>query len=139
MKTKHRKIDDSYLELIRKFPLRTIRSPAEYDAATAVAEQLYLSDENDLDVGERDYLDAIDEFIAGYDRQYFNLGQDKRTPLQRLKWIIDQSGTTPKALQQIFGCSQTLVSMILNGKRELSEENIKALATHLRVQPGLFL
>jgi HTH-type transcriptional regulator/antitoxin HigA len=136
--TKTRKVSDSYLELIHQFPLRPIHDEDEYDAATAVAEKLYLRDEKDLDVGERDYLDALDQFISAYDDQHYSI-MDKRTPLQRLKALLVESKTAPSTLQKILGCSQPLVSMILAGKRELSKENIKALAGHFRVRADLFL
>jgi len=138
-KTKKIVVADSYLKLIRQFPLRPLRDGSDYDAAVAVAEKLYVRGEDDLDAGERDYLDALDEFIAAYDRKHFSLGADDRTPLQRLKYILTESGTTPAALRKILNCSQPLVSMILNGDRELSKGNIRALAEHFKVEAGLFL
>jgi antitoxin component HigA of HigAB toxin-antitoxin module len=138
-KTKKFIIADSYLKLICQFPLRPLRDPGDYDTAIAIAEKLYMRGEEDLDVGERDYLDGLDEFIAAYDRRHFSLGQDERTPLQRLKYILTESGTAPTALREILGCSQPLVSMILSGNRELSKDNIRALARHFKVEAGLFL
>ncbi len=128
----------TYIKLIRKFPLRPLSSRAEYDAAVAVMEQLAMRGEQDLDPGEQDYLDALDEFISLYDRGHFRF-VDKRTPLQRLKYILVESGTTQADLKQVLGCSQSLVSMILSGQRELSKDNIKAVAAHFHVDAGLFL
>jgi HTH-type transcriptional regulator/antitoxin HigA len=138
-KTKKRRVADSYLKLIHEFPLRPLRNDGDYESATAVAEKLYLRSEDDLDAGERDYLDALDEFIAAYDRQHFSLGKDDRTPLQRLKYILAESATSPSALREILGCSQSLVSMILSGNRELSKDNIRSLSAHFKVDAGLFL
>ena len=42
-------------------------------------------------------------------------------------------------LRLIRNHSQSLVSMILSGNRELSKGNIKALVLHFKVEPGLFL
>jgi HTH-type transcriptional regulator/antitoxin HigA len=64
-------VADSYLKLICEFPLRPIRNDAEYDAAFAVMEKLAVRGEDDLNNGERDYLDPLDEFIAAYDRKHF--------------------------------------------------------------------
>jgi HTH-type transcriptional regulator/antitoxin HigA len=138
-KTKKIVVADSYLKLIRRFPLRPLRDDGDYEIAIGVAQTLYLRGEDDLDSGERDYLDALDEFIAAYDRKHFSLGADKRTPLERLKYILAESGTTASALRKILGCSQSLVSMVVNGERELSKENIRAIATHFKVDAGLFL
>jgi antitoxin component HigA of HigAB toxin-antitoxin module len=129
----------SYLKLVRLFPLRPLANHGEYEAAVRVMEKLAVRGEDDLDAGERDYLDALDEFIAAFDRKHFSLGQDKRTPLQRLKYILAESGTSPAGMRKILGCSQPLVSMILSGERELSKDNIRALSAHFKVDAGLLL
>jgi HTH-type transcriptional regulator/antitoxin HigA len=139
MKTLKFKIADSYLNLIHQFPLRPIRNEKEFNAASAVAQTLYLRDENDLDAGERDYLDALDEFLIKYDEETCDFGKDVGTPFERLQYILEQSETTPKKLQAILGCSQSLVSMILSGHRELSKENIKSLAAHFKLSADYFL
>jgi HTH-type transcriptional regulator/antitoxin HigA len=140
MKTRKKfEVADSYLKLIHEFPLRPIRNDQEYDAAAAVAQKLYLRDETTLDQGERDYLDALDEFIIAYDNVHYDFGPDARTPLERLQYVLEQSETTPKKLQAILGCSQPLVSMILSGDRELSKENIKSLAAHFKLSADFFL
>jgi HTH-type transcriptional regulator/antitoxin HigA len=140
MKTQKKfEIADSYLKLIHEFPLRPIRSDEEYDAAAAIAQKLYLRDENALDQGEIDYLDALDEFLIKYDEENCDFGEDAGTPLERLQYVLEQSETTPKKLQAILGCSQPLVSMILSGDRELSKENIKALAAHFKLSADFFL
>ena len=42
-------------------------------------------------------------------------------------------------LRELLQCSQSLVSLILNGKRELSKDNIRRLANHFKLQPGYFM
>ncbi len=138
VKTKKFKVADSYLALIHQFPLDPIRNDDEYGAATSVMEQLAVRGEDDLDDGERDYLDALDEFVSAYDRIHVDL-DDNSTPLERLKYILAQSETSPAAMKQILGCSQSLVSMIVNGDRELSKENIRVLAAHFCLDAGYFL
>ena len=64
---------DSYFKLVRKFPLRPIRSEAEYDAAVSVMEKLAIRGESSLDRGESDYLDALSTFISRYDDEKFPL------------------------------------------------------------------
>ena len=137
--TKKVKVADSYLKLICEFPLRPIRNHAEYDSAIAVMEKLAVRGEEDLDTGEQDYLDALDEFVSIYDQRHFSFPADKRTPLARLKYVLSESGTSSAQLQDLLGCSQSLVSMILSGTRELSKDNIRSLAAHFKVDAGMFL
>jgi HTH-type transcriptional regulator / antitoxin HigA len=132
------KISDSYLELVKAFPLRPIRSGSEYAQATRVMEKLAVRGEDDLDDGERDYLDALDEFISAYDRSRLPTGIDRRSPLERLSAVLEHSGTTPAQLRRILGCSQPLVSMILHGQRELSKDNIARLANHFKLGVAYF-
>jgi antitoxin component HigA of HigAB toxin-antitoxin module len=55
-----------------------------------------------------------------------------------LKALLESSGTTPATLQAILGASQSMVSMILSGQRELSKKAIVKLANHFKLDPGYF-
>jgi HTH-type transcriptional regulator / antitoxin HigA len=130
---------DSYVKLVREFPLRPIRTGAEYKAATAVMERLAIRGEESLDSGERDYLDGLDEFISSYDQKAL-IGRPRRgTPRQRLRSLMDDTGTTPQDMQKILRCGHSLVSLVLNGKRELSKDNVRALAKHFGLSTDYFL
>ena len=61
------------------------------------------------------------------------------TPAQRLTFLMQESQTSPTALAQILKCSQPLVSLLLNEKRELSKANIELLAVHFKLNAGYFL
>ena len=63
----------------------------------------------------------------------------RRTAAQRLKYLMEQSETTPTQLAKILNCSQPLVSLILSGKRDLSKANAKKLARRFRLDVGYFL
>ena len=129
----------SYLKLIAKFPLRPIRSEAEYKAALAVMERLAIRGEDDIDEGERDYLDALDEFISAHDQNTWTDRAHRGSPRQRLRSLLKDSATTPADLQKILRCSHSLVSLLLSGKRELSKDNIRALAKHFKLSADYFL
>jgi HTH-type transcriptional regulator/antitoxin HigA len=76
---------DSYLALVRQFPLRPIRNDAEYKAAKLMMEQLAIRGERALDPGQRDYLDGLDEFISAFDRKALTDRPRRGTPRQRLR------------------------------------------------------
>lgn len=132
-------IAPSYLALLKRFPLRPIRSESDYDAASAVLDRLVVRDENTLDEGETDYLEMLELLIEDYDERHFQPRPDKRTPGQRLKELMHQTSMTPVDLRSLLEVSQPLVSLILSGKRELSKANIKRLAEHFRLDAGYFL
>jgi HTH-type transcriptional regulator/antitoxin HigA len=128
----------SYLRLIGNFPLRPIRNEAEYKAARAVMERLAVRGEDNLDPGERDYLDGLDEFISGYDQNVWSDRPRRGTPRKRLRSLLEDSGTTPRDLEKILRCGHSLVSLLLNGKRELSKDNIRALAKYFKLSADYF-
>lgn len=129
----------SYLKLVRTFPLKPIRNDAEYEAAKAVMQRLAVRGEADLDSGERDYLDGLDEFISLYDRSLFADRPLRGTPRSRLRSLMEDSGTTQRNLEKILRCGHSLVSLVLSGKRELSKDNIRALSRHFKLSADYFL
>jgi antitoxin component HigA of HigAB toxin-antitoxin module len=52
---------------------------------------------------------------------------------------MQDTATTPRAMEKILRCSHSLVSLMLSGKRAMSKENIKALAGHFRLSADYFL
>ena len=130
----------SYLALVRRFPLRPIRSEKEYDAAGEVLDRLAVRDERTLDAGERDYLETLEMLIEAYDAKHFAGAAAKaRTPLEWLRSLMAAADTTPAALQRVLGMSQPQVSLILNGKRGISKASIAKLAAHYHVDPSVFI
>jgi HTH-type transcriptional regulator/antitoxin HigA len=132
-----RRASPSYLALVGRWPLRPIQTETDYEAAGKVLDALVVR--TDLDRGERDYLGALELLIEAYDDEHFPDMQDDRPPHERLKALMDSSGMTPAELQQVLGASQTLVSMMLSGKRELSKKTISILASHFRMDASYFL
>ena len=62
--------DRSYMALIRRFPLRPIRTRRQYQAASKVMDQLALRGETELDAGEADYLDVLSDLIEAYENTH---------------------------------------------------------------------
>ena len=130
---------DSYLKLIGEFPLRPIRNDGEYKAATSVMERLAIRGEDALDAGERDYLDGLDQFISSYDQKALTDRPRRRSPRRRLQSLMEDTATTPRDLEKILHCGHSLVSLVLSGKRELSKDNVLALARHFKLSADYFL
>jgi HTH-type transcriptional regulator/antitoxin HigA len=129
---------DSYMRLVRQFPLRPVRTERQYDRAVEVMEKLAIRDEDTLDRGEADYLDVLSDLIEAYQELHYPIPQDTSSPLDRLKFLMHESKMTVSALGKILG-SQPAASMVLHGKRELSKAQVRRLAEHFRLDPGYFL
>src|SRR5258708_40321047 len=61
------KTEDRYLDLVRRFPLRPLRSDADLDAAVAVIDALI--DRPKLTAPEQDYLDVLSDLVAAYEAE----------------------------------------------------------------------
>lgn len=131
-------VSDSYLSLVRRFPLRPIRSKADYSAASKMVDKLAMQDEDELDRGEQDYLETLSLLIEAYDEEHFAKRIEDKSPLEILRYLMAESGMKVGDLAKVIG-NQTAASLVLSGQRELSKAHIVRLADHFHVEPGLFL
>jgi HTH-type transcriptional regulator / antitoxin HigA len=128
---------DSYLEMIRQFPLRPIRSAAESDAACLILEKWF--GRPNMDAGEEDYVQALALLVADYEQKRRPYQPEEATVADRLRFTMTEAGLTQTQLAAIAGIDRSLMSMILSGKRGLSKASIRHLAAHFHLQPGYFL
>jgi HTH-type transcriptional regulator / antitoxin HigA len=134
-------VADDYLDLVRRFPLRPLRSREDYDAALVVLRALLgRGEKQSLAAGESDYADVLLRLVRDYDERHSAVLAEakKLTPIDALKTLMDEHGMNTVSLGKIVGGSGQ-ASLILNGKRELSKANIRALAARFKVSPALFL
>jgi antitoxin component HigA of HigAB toxin-antitoxin module len=91
-----------------------------------------------LSPGERDYLDALALMVEAYDDEHHRPpGLDRRTPLQRVRWLMESAGMTPSQLGDVIG-SRPAASMFLSGTRaELSKPQIRRLG-HFKMDASFF-
>jgi HTH-type transcriptional regulator / antitoxin HigA len=139
MRTAATKKRDSYLELIRSFPVRPIRSEEELDQATAVLLKLARSKpEEQMDGGELDYMEALTCMVQRFEQARRESALPKLSPIERLKFLMEQRQMSVNDLGRVIG-SQPNASLILHGKRALSRTHILKLARHFSVSPALFM
>lgn len=125
-----------YLKLVRRFALRPIRKRSEYDAALAVLDPMMGRD--NLSAGEADYVDALTTFVELYDAAHYPADDEPMEPVAFLRALLDNAEMSTTDLGAILG-SKGVASEVLNGKRALSKTHIAKLASHFKVERGLFL
>ena len=129
-------VADDYLDLVRLFPLRPIRSESEMRIAGEMLDRLV--GREDLTPGQRDYLEALARFVRDFEEQNFRDKLQKLTPVEVLRNLMTENRMNTSDLGAVLG-SRGLASEVLNGKRGLSKTLIAKLAKRFRVDPGLFL
>jgi HTH-type transcriptional regulator/antitoxin HigA len=81
-------------------------------------------------------LDLLTKQIEAYEEEHHNLPD--ATPAEVLQYLMEEHDLKQTDLAEELG-GQSVVSAILNGKRELNTRQVKALAARFNVSPAVFL
>jgi HTH-type transcriptional regulator / antitoxin HigA len=81
-------------------------------------------------------LDLVSKSIEAYEMQHHALPE--ASPEQVLSYLMAEHDLTQTDLAEELG-GQSVVSAILNGKRELNARQVKALAKRFNVSPAVFM
>jgi HTH-type transcriptional regulator / antitoxin HigA len=127
--------DPAYLMLIARFPLRPIRTDADLNAAAGVIDEL--TDRDDLLPAESDYLDVLGDLVEKYEDEHVEMPHV--SDAEMLRTLMEEKGARQADVVRGTGISKTVLSLVLNGKRELTREHIGALSTYFDVNPAAFL
>jgi len=127
-------LSESYLALIREFPLRPLRSEADLDAAIAMTHKLI--DKKGRDAGEEDYLEVLAGLIHAYEAEVDPLPE--LDPVAALRFLLETNGITQAQLAEETGLAMATISEILNGKRRISAKARESLAKRFKVCSSLF-
>ena len=126
----------TYVKLVEMRPPRPLRDD---DEARDVEELVAEMAGHELTKDQEDYLDLLSDLLLKYHAKRYAPDRQRRTPAERLRFLLEESGTTAAQLARVLGCSQPLVSLLLSGKREPSKTNVKKLADHFKLEAGYFL
>jgi HTH-type transcriptional regulator / antitoxin HigA len=125
----------AYLALIRRFPLRPLRTDAELDAASQLIDELTIRD--DLSSAEFDYLDVLGDLVEKYEDKHVEMPHVSDAAM--LRSLMDEKGVRQADVVRGTGVSKTVLSLVLNGKRDLTREHIETLSKYFEVGPAAFL
>ncbi|MBD2654387.1 transcriptional regulator [Synechocystis sp. FACHB-383] len=124
----------TYLNLIQSFPPRPIRSAQDFEATQAVVNNLL--DTEALTADEEDYLEVLGTLIYEYEQQQGDIIPDIHG-VELLQVLIEENELKQKDLVPIFK-TESIVSAVLNGKRQLTTRHIQELAAFFHVSPAVF-
>ena len=125
-----------HARLANRIVLKAIDTEEEYDHMVAAVEQLMDKGEDRLSPEESALLETMAILIQAYD--------DRQNPLppvapgDMLAYLMETSGRTAKDLIPVFG-TRGRVSEVLSGKRSISKEQVKKLASVFKVTADLFI
>lgn len=129
------KTEDRYLELVRQFPLRPLRSDAELETAVEIIDELI--DRQKLSLPEQDYLDVLSDLVEAYENESVPMRPVGDAEL--LRFLLKENRVTQADVAAKAGIAESVISEILSGKRRLNRTQIGKLARYFHIAPGAFL
>lgn len=128
--------EDRYLQLVRAFPLRPIRSVQAHQEAKGILRGL----SGQRDIGVADYKAVLVSLIVDYERKSAQQIDVSRTSAADIvRHLLAQRSMSVNAFAKALGLSQSALSDMLNGKRDWSKSTIVRIAGYFGLQPGIFL
>ena len=124
---------NSYVALLQSFPPRPISTKDQFLATQEVVDRLI--DKGELTEDERDYLNLLGTLIEAYEEQAVEIPDIYGVDL--LKVLIEEFDLRQKDLTPIFK-TDSIVSDVINRKRNLTVEHIQGLSEFFQVSPSVF-
>ena len=126
-------MSDKYIQLLKQFPPRTINNEEELEATQSQIDRLL--DKHELTSEELDYLNVLGVLVFEYEQAQESIPDIYGIEL--LKVLIKERQLRQKDLVPILK-TESIVSDILNGKRQLTVRHIQELAQFFNLSPAVF-
>ncbi|MGH7137435.1 MAG: helix-turn-helix domain-containing protein [Pirellulales bacterium] len=124
------KVRDRYLELVREFPLASIKSDQHLAAAQTTMDGLLA--QGRLGQAELTYLDALSDLVAAYEDEHHAI--PPASDADMLRHLMEAKGLSQTPLSRDTRIAKSTVSEILGGKRPFSSRSmIRKLADYFEV------
>lgn len=129
-------VQSAWQGLNKLVPLGPITSAKDYDHRVGVMDELL--DRIGADESHRlmPLLDLVARQIEAYETEHHALPE--APPASVLAYLMQEHGLNQSDLAVELG-GQSVVSAVLNSKRELNTRQVKALAKRFKVSPAVFL
>jgi HTH-type transcriptional regulator/antitoxin HigA len=125
-----------YAKLANRIVVKAIETEEEYDHMVAAVEQLMDKGEVHLSPEESALLETMAILVQAYDDRHHALSPV--APNEMLAYLMETSGRTAKDLLPLLG-TRGRVSEVLSGKRSISKDQAKKLASMFRVTVDFFI
>lgn len=129
-------VQSAWQGLNKLVPLGPITTAKDYELRVGVMDELL--DRIGANESHRlmPLLDIITRQIEAYEAQHHALPD--APPAVVLAYLMEEKGIKQTDLAEELG-GQSIVSAVLNGKRELNTRQVRALALRFKVSPAVFL
>jgi len=122
-----------YRSLVESFPPRPIRDEKQLTQTWLRIEELLAKPRRSS--AEDDYLSLLTDMVEHWESEHVQMPDLRSVDLVRE--LLDDNHLPQRALVEIFG-TDSIVSEVLSGKRELQRKHIEGLASFFNVSPAAF-
>ena len=124
-----------YKQSLTKYQPKLIKTEEENEKALAIVEELMHRNNRTLE--ENELYELLITLIEKFEQEYY-IPIQPTTPHSLLLFLMEQKGVKQSDLVGIIG-SKGVVSEVVNGKREISKSQAKALSEFFNIDAGLFI
>jgi HTH-type transcriptional regulator/antitoxin HigA len=128
-------VRDSYLDMIKEFPLVSIRDDEHLEIAQKVLDSLFAREP--LDEGEEQYLDALTDLIAYYEAN--SVVFEGVDDVEILEHLMKARGLSQAELAEGAGVPKSTISEFLAGRRSMNLEHMRKFADFFCIEPAAFV
>ena len=125
----------TYPKLVNAFPPRAIRNEKELKECHEVIER-FMAIDNPTQ-SQTEFLETLSTIVEAHEAQKYPTPPG--TVGDFLAHLIESKGAKQSAVAEQTGISKSIISEVIAGKRGLSVENMKLLASYFSVAASLFL
>jgi HTH-type transcriptional regulator / antitoxin HigA len=125
---------DTYLELIREMPLKSIINDRHLKSAQKMISSLL---SRKLDSGAEDYLGALTDLVEKYESDFHDFGT--ATASQVLKFLMQDRDLNQSQVASGAEIPKSMISEVLNGKRSVTIDVAKKLGLFFAIAPSIFI
>jgi HTH-type transcriptional regulator/antitoxin HigA len=135
-KTAPRRVNlgNAYLDLVKKFPLTSIRNDEHLHQAQNTLDSLFAL--GTLNADQEAYLEALSDLIEVYESH--NVHIDSPDDATILTYLMGLKEISQSTLASETGIQKSTISEVLSGKRQLTRQHIARLAKYFGVGQNAF-
>ena len=129
--------EKKYGRLLGRSRPRIIHSDDEFDRLAADLEALdAIQEKRELHAEELELQALLAHLCTEYEDR--TVAPPTSSPLDVLKFLMDQNGLRPADLLEVFG-SRPVISQVLSGRREISKAHARRLAVRFHLSVEAFI
>jgi len=120
-------------EMIRQGAPRLIHSDEELAEYTRTLFEL--TAKPDLTADEEEAIELMTLLVERYEQEHYPIPEAE--PAYVLRFLLERNGLTQREIAAELG-SESTVSLVLSGKRQLNRDHIARLSRRFNVSPAVF-